>query len=116
MTGPMVRKQVYLDREQNRKLKALAARRGCTEAEVIRDALDRLPDPDGALLSRLRSGGLLAPKPRFADLPRGAAARAEREELDAWLDRARDDLRLSEAVLDDRGEPAAPDGPAAPRA
>jgi predicted DNA-binding protein len=39
MPGPMVRKQLHLAREQDRKLKALAARRGCTEAQVIRDAL-----------------------------------------------------------------------------
>lgn len=45
MTAPMVRKQLYLARDQDRKLKALATRRGCTEAQVIREALDQLLTP-----------------------------------------------------------------------
>src|SRR5438067_1026629 len=100
MGAPMIRKQVYLGRHQDRKLKALAARRGCTEAEIIREALDRLPDPDGDVIEQLRAEGLLAPKPEFPDLPRGAAARAELDEFEAWLDANPEDLRLSEAVLE----------------
>src|SRR6266508_2746675 len=64
MTETMVRKQVYLKADQERKLKALAARRRCTEAELIREALDRLPDPtDDAVLLKLEAAGLLAPEP-----------------------------------------------------
>ena len=62
MPEPMIRKQVYLAREQDRKLKVLAARRGCTEAEIIREALDRLPDPDRSVDEQLAATGLLVPK------------------------------------------------------
>ena len=103
MASPMIRKQVYLGRDHDRKLKALAASRGCTEAEIIREALDRLPDPEGDALDQLRAQGLLAPKPDFPGLPRGAAARAEMERFERWLDEHPEDLRLSEAVLEDRG-------------
>ncbi|MEX2237760.1 MAG: ribbon-helix-helix domain-containing protein [Dehalococcoidia bacterium] len=37
----MVRKQVYITVEQNRKLKAKAKRLGITESEVVRRALDK---------------------------------------------------------------------------
>jgi hypothetical protein len=98
----MIRKQVYLAREQDRKLKALAARRGCTEAEVIRDALDRVPDPDRGVGEKLAAAGLLAPKGDDPDLPRGAAVRALEMQVDAWLDRRTSELGLAEAVLEDR--------------
>ena len=99
----MIRKQVYLARSQDRKLKALAASRGCTEAEIIRQALDQLPDPEGGVVESLRAEGLLAPKPDFPDQPQGAAAQAELEEFERWLDEHPEDVRLSEAVLEDRG-------------
>lgn len=102
MAAPMIRKQVYLAREQDRKLKALAARRGCTEAEVIRDALDRLPDPDRGLEEQLAAAGLLVPKGDDPDAPRGAAARALEVEVEAWLASRPTRLGLSEAVLEDR--------------
>jgi hypothetical protein len=41
MPDPMVRKQVYLPRQQNLALKRLAKQRGVSEAEVIRQALER---------------------------------------------------------------------------
>jgi hypothetical protein len=72
MSESMVRKQVYLRREHDRKLKALASVRGCTEAEVIREAIDRLPDPEGDFVARLEAAGLLVPKRDSPDLPRGA--------------------------------------------
>jgi hypothetical protein len=98
----MVRKQVYLAHEQDRKLKALAARRGCTEAEVIREALDRLPDPEAAITEQLAAAGLLAPKGDDPDAVRGAAARALEAQVEAWLDRRPGELGLSDAVLQDR--------------
>ena len=36
----MVRKQIYITPEQDAKLKRLARRRGVTEADVVRDAID----------------------------------------------------------------------------
>ena len=39
--GRMVRKQLYIDDEQEAALKRYAKERGVTEAELVRDALDR---------------------------------------------------------------------------
>jgi hypothetical protein len=41
MRQAMVRKQLYLEARQDKALKRLARERGTTEAEVMRDALDR---------------------------------------------------------------------------
>ena len=80
----MVRKQLYLARERDRELKALAARRGCPDAQVTRDALDQLTDPDLGFDEQLAAPGLLAPKSDAAGAPVGQAARALESE-DAWL-------------------------------
>lgn len=37
----MIRKQIYLESEQNDHVKVLSARKGKTEAEIIREALDK---------------------------------------------------------------------------
>jgi hypothetical protein len=103
MAETMIRKQVYLGRDQNRKLKAMAARRGCTEAEVIRDALDRLADPEDDLLAQLEADGLLAPRPDDPTLPKGEAAAAFLEDYERWLESHSRDVGLAEAVLEDRG-------------
>ena len=47
----MVRKQVYLDADQEAVLKAVARELGTTEAELIRRALDRALREPGGLLS-----------------------------------------------------------------
>lgn len=44
MSEHMVRKQIYLPKRQNLALKRLAKQRGVSEAEVIRQALDREAD------------------------------------------------------------------------
>jgi len=98
----MVRKQLYLAREQDRKLKALAASRGCTEAEVIRDALDHLPDPGLGMQDQLAAAGLLVPKDNDPGLPHGPAVAALEAEVDVWLAKRATALDLSEAVLEDR--------------
>jgi hypothetical protein len=41
MGDMMVRKQIYLPRKQNQLLKRLAKQRGVSEAEIIRQALER---------------------------------------------------------------------------
>ena len=102
MSGAMVRKQLYLASEQDRKLKALATRRGCTEAQVIRDALDQLPDPDQGLEEQLAAAGLLAPKSDDPSAPVGQAARALEAEVNAWLATRTSGLGLSETVQEDR--------------
>lgn len=38
----MVRKQLYIEPRQDRQLKRLARERGVTEAQLVREALDRL--------------------------------------------------------------------------
>ena len=46
MMSALVRTQIQLTEEQAVKLKRMAAERGVSMAEVIRDAVDRLPDRD----------------------------------------------------------------------
>jgi hypothetical protein len=98
----MVRKQVYLEQGQERKLKALAALRGCTEAQVIREAVDRLPDPAGSLAEQLASVGLLAPKRFDPDAPNPEELQELEAEHEAWLSSLSEPLDLAEAVIADR--------------
>jgi len=50
----MVRKQVYLERHQNRAVKRLAREKKQTEAQVIREAIDRLVQQSADEKERLR--------------------------------------------------------------
>jgi predicted transcriptional regulator len=63
--GRMVRKQLYLDAAQEQKLKRLAARWRCTEAAVVRRALESLPEAprttDDEVLDRLIARGIVQP-------------------------------------------------------
>jgi hypothetical protein len=104
MAETMIRKQVYLRREHDRKIKSLAAQRGCTEAEVIREAVERLPEPEDEAVAKLRAAGLLLPRPDFPDLPSGAELEALRAEVDAWLDEFPNGLHLAEEVIAERRE------------
>jgi hypothetical protein len=106
MAEKMVRKQLYIGPEQDRKLKRLASARHCTEAEVMRDAIDGLPEaqPDSPLIASLRRQGLIAPPPtlppEIADL--------SREELEAKLyelqKKNKNRFSLTELVLRERAE------------
>ncbi len=100
----MVRKQFYLRQAQDRKLKALAEVRGCTEAELIRDAVDRLPDPGGSVREQLRAAGLLAALPPDEDAVAGDELRQLEAELDAWFETLTEPIGLGQAVLDEREE------------
>ena len=97
----MVRKQVYLEERQERKLKRLARATGRTEAEILRAAIDAVADAD-ELVSKLEGAGFLAPPP---SLP-AALQSAQRSELQATVCRLLGDrmrtLRLSDAVLAER--------------
>ena len=104
MGETMIRKQVYLGRSQDQKLKRLAERRGCTESELIREAVDQLPDPEGDFIEQLRAAGLLAPKPDYDDLPTGEEAERLMAEIEAEIENDPTDYRLSEAVLEDRAD------------
>lgn len=98
----MVRKQVYLERRHDRKLKVIAAQRGCTEADVIREALDRLPDSTSSVEAQLAAAGLLAPIGDLAEALSGAQVRALEAEVETWLESRRDGLGLSAAVVEER--------------
>jgi predicted transcriptional regulator len=104
MATHMIRKQVYLARAQERKLKTLAAARGCTEAAVIRDALDQLPAPSGSVADRLVVAGLLAGGPDHAGGSHQATLEALEAELEAWVAKHPEPLSLVAAVEADRSE------------
>lgn len=57
--APMVRKQLYITREQDRALKQRAREQGASEAEVVREALDRhLRSQAGPVLPKHRRKAL----------------------------------------------------------
>ncbi|HET7737812.1 MAG TPA: ribbon-helix-helix protein, CopG family [Tepidiformaceae bacterium] len=106
MTSRMVRKQLYLEPEQDRTLKALAAQLGASEAEVVRRAIDemaeRVASPREVLRARLRAAGLLAdpaqPVPRLTS--------QDREESERFLDewgRTHEPIGIDEALEWARG-------------
>lgn len=93
-----VRKQLYLDAHQERKLREYAARWGCSEAGVIRIALDRLGNDDLTVRG----------SPEYPDdeddneiLSDEEIAALERE-VDEWAEQHPEPLGLSEAVSADR--------------
>lgn len=101
----MIRKQLYIAPAHDRKLKVLASQRRCTEAEIVREALEQLPDPESDdVLARLEAAGLLAPRATIPDLPTGEALRALEAEFEAWLETTDANPRLGEAVIQDREE------------
>src|SRR5438094_4092211 len=100
----MIRKHLYLEPRQQQKLKRVASRRGCTEAEVVRKAIDQLPEPDASLedlvVERLAAAGMLVPPPDDADIPSEEEAEQMEREIAEW-DRQHGPLGLSEAVWQD---------------
>lgn len=96
----MVRKQLYIEPEQEQKLRRLAAKWGCTEAQVVRKALDHLPDPQGSVLDQLEAGGLRITRPSGPFLT-GEELQTMQEDLDRIF-KNRPSLHITEAVLEDR--------------
>lgn len=99
----LVRKQLYIEPRQDSKLKRLAAVRHATQAELVREAIDNLPEEEDELTAFLRASGLLAPKPPLPPDMQGV----DLEELDAQLEAELGDLdgvTLSDAVLQEREE------------
>lgn len=45
--APKIRKQFFIDREQSRRLKARAAELGVSEAELVREGIERVLDQPG---------------------------------------------------------------------
>src|SRR5919205_1156177 len=97
----MVRKQVYVSAEQQQKLRRIAARRGCTEAEVVRTAIEHLPEYDDPITRRLAEAGMLAPPPDDDDLLSEEEADELERELHAWQAGETEPIGLSKAVSDD---------------
>ena len=97
----VIRKQVYLESHQDAKLKRLARSSGRSESELIREAVDGLPEKSDPILEALRAAGLLA-EPRPATTGR-ATAREAHERDQAWA-REHGPIGLSGAVLEDRAE------------
>ena len=97
----MIRKQLYSDPAQQKKVRSLAKRWGCTEAEVMRRALDRLPDTEPVVAARSREAGLTVPPWDDDDLPGETELEAMERELDQILAET-GPLHLTEAVIEDR--------------
>src|SRR5262249_19417602 len=74
----MIRKQVYLESKQEQKLRRLADRWGCSEAEVLRKAIDRIMEAEGEFLERLEAAGLLVPPREDKDLDDGESLELSR--------------------------------------
>jgi hypothetical protein len=102
----MIRKQLYITPAQQHKLRTLAARRGCSEAEVMRAAIDCFDTDLASDIDRvLMEAGLLAPP---LPLKEGEEELTDEEleqleaEIDEWVMALPEPLRLSDAVLEDR--------------
>lgn len=99
----MIRRQVYLDPTHQRKLARLAARWGCKESEVLRAAIDQLPESEDPIDAHLAAIGILVPAPPDRDLARGTASTEDIErQLDAWSAARSYPLGLAQAVDEDR--------------
>ena len=98
----MIRKQLYIAPQHQQKLLRLADRWGCTEAEIVRRALDQLPDPETSIEARLAEAGVLVPPPLDDDLLTEEEVVLAEQELDAWLESRGGSLGLAEAVIEDR--------------
>jgi hypothetical protein len=98
----MIRKQLYITPAQEQKLRTLARERRCTEAEVMRSAIDRLPHYDNPALRILAEAGLLVPPPDDEDLVTEEELELMEREYDEWLDSRATPFTLSDAVDQDR--------------
>lgn len=93
----MVRKQVYIAPEQEAKLKRLARATGRSEADIIREALEALPESTDPVLVALSSQGLIeAPT---VSLSQAQAESAYKRYLQQIGSRR---LGLSQTVLEER--------------
>ena len=103
----MIRKQLYIAERHEQKLRELAAEWQCSEAAVVRRAIDQLPGPEKPLSEqirdRLREAGLLVEVPSDPSLPRDPDEHQRwRAALEARIGSRKEPLGLSEAVLEDR--------------
>lgn len=90
----MIRKQFYIAPEQEAKLKRLAKAAGRSEAEIVREALDALPEAADPVLNALVAQGLIVSQP--VNVSRSESRRLHQEYLRRIGKRR---LGLSQAVL-----------------
>ncbi len=98
----MIRKQLYLEAGQDAKVKRLARRFGCSESDVIRQAIDRFPDAGRSPEEALWAAGALVAPPGGEDLNGGADLDELERELDQWSATLPGPIGLAEAVAQDR--------------
>jgi antitoxin ParD1/3/4 len=93
----MIRKQIYIAPEHEAKLKRLAQGSGRSEAEIIREALEAIPEETDPVLNALAAQGLIVAQ-------QITVTRAASEELHrAYLEQIGDrQLGLTQTVLDER--------------
>jgi len=99
----MIRKQLYLALAQDRKLKCLAKQRRCTEAEILRQAVDALPEPDDPIAQLLALGLIEPRRPLPPELENVDREELEKKLMESLGDRAKD-IKLGETVLQMRAE------------
>jgi hypothetical protein len=87
----VARKQVCLTPAVQKKVEQLAARWGCTEADVIRHAMERLAPANAGLVD---DDAVLPETPEALD--------ALEREYEDWVDSLPEPLGLSQAVIEDR--------------
>lgn len=98
----MIRKQLYIDSAQQEKLRRIADRKGCTEAAVLREAIDRLPEfPDPVEQRLIEAGLLVQPRKREREISAEEMSVLEKEYYD-WVNALPEPLGLSEIVIEDR--------------
>jgi hypothetical protein len=100
----MIRKQVSLTPEQDQRLRTPAARWGCTEAGVMRAALDQLKDNDvdSRVVRRLRELGTLVEPDPDEEVSSDEEIDVLEREMDEWAAAHPGPLGLSQAVFEDR--------------
>lgn len=103
----MIRKQLSIEQRHQEKLSRLAKARRCSEAEVVRQAIDALPEPappsgNERVLADLRALDML----RVSGEQTVSDEDMERHEREweEWLEAHPNPLRLSEAIIAEREE------------
>lgn len=99
----MIRKQLYMDQATDRKLKALARSRRCSESEVMRDAIRLLPEPATGVAAMLEAAGFRhwegPEEDEESTIPGDLAAQDELDMRDRKRGRP---ASLSDAVVEER--------------
>jgi antitoxin ParD1/3/4 len=93
----MIRKQIYIAPEHEAKIKRLVRHTHKSEAEIIRQAIEAVPEDGNPIISALRAQGLLVPREKF--VTREEAEQTYRAYLEQIGNKK---IGLTEAVLEER--------------